>query len=281
MNPDAPIRLAVIGHPIAHSRSPRIHTAFAQQLGLSVDYQAVLAPLDGFAATVAELRTRGWRGCNVTLPFKPEALTLATQASPRAQLAGAANTLGFEGDTLWADNTDGIGLVYDLVAARFALSGKRVLLLGAGGACAGALAPLIEAGAAEIRIHNRSPDKASALVERHLPLARRHGVNLNTLGQLDGGAVYDGVINGTSAGLGGQALALPSGLVKPGGWALDLVYGPAAEPFLSWARAQGAQTRDGLGMLVQQAAEAFALWTGQRPDPTPVLEALRAEANTA
>jgi shikimate dehydrogenase len=270
-------RLAVIGHPIAHSRSPRIHAAFAEQLGLSVDYQAVLAPLDGFAATVQRLRDEGYAGCNVTLPFKPEALALATEATARATLAGAANTLGFDGDTVWADNTDGVGLVYDLVTARFPLAGKRVLILGAGGACAGAMAPLIEAGAAEIRVFNRSADKATALVERHRALAQRHGVNLKTLGSLDSGAVYDGVINGTSAALGGEALALPRGLLKPGAWAVDMVYGPAAKPFLDWVAAEGGHGRDGLGMLVQQAAESFSLWLGQRPDPVPVLARLRAE----
>ncbi len=277
MTAHRPTRLAVVGHPIGHSRSPRIHAAFAEQLGLDVDYQAVLAPLDGFARTVERLRHEGFAGCNVTLPFKPEALAVATQASARATLAGAANTLGFEGDTVWADNTDGVGLVYDLVAARFPLAGKRVLMLGAGGACAGAMAPLIEAGPAEIRVFNRSADKATALVERHRALAQRHGVNLKTLGSLDSGAVYDGVINGTSAALGGTALALPRGLLKPGGWAVDMVYGAAAQPFLDWAAAEGAQGRDGLGMLVQQAAEAFSLWLGQRPDPVPVLAALRAE----
>jgi shikimate dehydrogenase len=274
----SPTRLAVIGHPIAHSRSPRIHAAFAQALGLAVDYQAVLAPLDGFADTVAQLRSQGFAGCNVTLPFKTVALALATQASPRAQLAGAANTLGFDGDRVWADNTDGLGLVADLQLAGHAVGGARLLLLGAGGASAGCLGPLIEARPNSIALYNRSADKAHALVARHAALAAQCGVPLMVLAQLDDPARrFDGVINGTSAALGGQALQLPTDLLAPGAWALDMVYGPAAQPFLHWAQAQGARTRDGLGMLVAQAAEAFSLWLGQRPDPAPVLAALRTE----
>ncbi len=273
-----PTQLAVIGHPIAHSRSPRIHAAFAQSLGLVVDYQAVLAPLDGFAATVADLRSRGFAGCNVTLPFKTEALGLATEASPRAQLAGAANTLGFDGDRVWADNTDGLGLVADLRQAGHAVGGASLLLLGAGGASAGCLGPLLEARPQRIALYNRSADKAHALVARHARLARQCGVQLTVMAQLEtAGTRFDGVINGTSAALGGQALHLPLDLLAHGAWALDMVYGPAAQPFLQWAQAQGARIRDGLGMLVAQAAEAFQLWLGQRPDPAPVLAALRAE----
>jgi shikimate dehydrogenase len=266
-------RLAVVGHPIAHSRSPRIHAAFAQQLGLQVDYQAVLAPLDGFASTLESLRSAGYRGCNVTLPFKTEALALATEASALAKLAGAANTLGFEGERLWADNTDGLGLAADLRDAGFALEGAHLLLLGAGGASAGCLGPLITQRPASIAIYNRSADKAHALVARHTAWAAEHGVALAVIEHLAGS--YDALINGTSAALGGAPLQLPGGLVKPQGWALDMVYGPAAQPFLAWVQAQGARGRDGLGMLVAQAAEAFALWMGQRPDPAPVLAALR------
>ena len=274
-----PTLLAVVGHPIAHSRSPRIHAAFARQLGLQIDYQAVLAPLDGFAATIESLREAGYRGCNVTLPFKTAALALATEASALAELAGAANTLGFDGERVWADNTDGLGLAADLRSAGFALGGAHLLLLGAGGASAGCLGPLIEQRPASITVHNRSADKARALVARHAALAAKQGVQLGVIDHLHG--AFDAVINGTSAALGGTPLQLPDGLEKHDGWALDMVYGPAAEPFLAWAQAQGARGRDGLGMLVAQAAEAFALWMGQRPDPAPVLAALRIELAAA
>lgn len=269
------LRFAVIGNPIAHSRSPAIHAAFAQQFGIELQYERVEAPLHGFAATVARLREQGYAGCNVTLPFKPEALALAADASERARLAGAANTLGWHEDgRLWADNTDGLGLLRDIeVNAGWPLAGKRVLLLGAGGASAGCLGPLIEAGPARLRVWNRSEQKALQLVERHRALAERHGV------QLEAGALadaHDAVINGTSAALGGQGLALPPGLFAPGALALDMVYGPAAADFLDVAAAQGvALRRDGLGMLVEQAAEAFTRWHGQRPDSAAVLAQLR------
>lgn len=269
---------AVLGQPIAHSRSPRIHAAFAAQFGLPLRYEAIAAPVDGFAATLQRLREQGLQGCNVTLPFKPEALALADGASERARRAGAANTLGWSAEgRLWADNTDGQGLCLDLAGAGFALRGQRLLLLGAGGAAAGCLAPLIAAGPASIHISNRSADKVQALIARHADL----GVPLHSLAWGKSGeagdAPFDGVINGTSAALGGAAFQLPAHLFAPGAWALDMVYGPAAAPFLAAARAQGAQGRDGLGMLVAQAALAFARWHGQTPDTAPVFNALRAE----
>jgi shikimate dehydrogenase len=269
-------RFAVIGNPIGHSRSPAIHAAFAEQLGIALEYERVEAPLDGFAATLARLRDQGFAGCNVTLPFKPEALAAATEASERAQLAGAANTLGWRDDgSLWADNTDGLGLLRDIeVNAGWPLAGKRVLLLGAGGASAGCLGPLIEARPACLRVWNRSADKAQALVARHRTLAERLGVRLEA-GALEG--THDAVLNGTSAALGGQGLALPAGLFAPGALALDMVYGPAAAPFLNAAEG-AALRRDGLGMLVEQAAEAFARWHGRRPDTAPVLARLRSGA---
>lgn len=269
-------RFAVIGHPIAHSRSPAIHAAFAQQVGIALQYERVEAPLDGFRATLQQLREAGFAGCNVTLPFKPEALAAAAEASERAHLAGAANTLGWHDDgRLWADNTDGLGLVRDIeVNAGWSLAGRRVLLLGAGGASAGCLGPLLAAKPARLRVWNRSTAKAQALVERHRSLAKQHGVQLEA-GALDG--AHDAVINGTSAALGGHGLTLPTGLFAPGALALDMVYGAAAQPFLSAAPAD-ALRRDGLGMLVEQAAEAFARWHGRRPDTAPVLAQLRASA---
>ena len=266
---------AVLGQPIAHSRSPRIHAAFAAQFGLPLRYEAIAAPVDGFAATLRQLRDQGLQGCNVTLPFKPEALALADAASERARRAGAANTLGWSAEgRLWADNTDGQGLCQDLAGAGLAVRGRRLLLLGAGGAAAGCLAPLMAAAPASIHISNRSADKVWALIERHADL----GVPLHALAWGAADALpFDGVINATSAALGGTALQLPAHLFAPGAWALDMVYGPAAAPFLAAARAQGAQGRDGLGMLVAQAALAFARWHGQTPATAPVFNALRAE----
>ncbi len=269
-------RFAVIGQPIAHSRSPRIHAAFAAQTGIRLQYLRQEAPLDGFAATVKALGAQGFSGLNVTLPFKPEALALADVASERARLAGAANTLGWTADgRLWADNTDGLGLVGDLERnAGWPLAGRRLLLLGAGGASAGCLGPLIEARPAQLRLWNRSADRARQLLDRHAPLAARCGVQLALAEQLDG--EHDAVLNGTSAALGGAPLQLPAGLLAPGGLALDMVYGPAAAPFLDWAAAQGAGLlRDGLGMLVEQAAEAFQRWHGIRPQTAALLQDLR------
>lgn len=268
-------RFAVIGHPIAHSRSPAIHAAFAAETGIALQYEALLAPLDGFRALLATLREQGFAGGNITLPFKPEALAFADRSSERAQLAGAANTLGWDERGCWADNTDGLGLVRDLQHnLGWSLAGRKLLLLGAGGASAGCLGPLIEAGPAAIRLWNRSSDKAQALLQRHADLAARHGVQLECLDALDGR--HDAVINGTSAALAGAGLQLPDGLLRAGGLALDMVYGPAAAPFLDWAAAQGAALRrDGLGMLIEQAAEAFERWHGQRPDTAPVFKLLR------
>lgn len=271
---------AVIGHPIAHSRSPRIHARFGQLTGRALRYEAVEAPLDGFAATLQRLRQNGLLGCNVTLPFKPEALALADDASERARRAGAANTLGWTHDgRLWADNTDGAGLCQDLTArAHFPIAGRHLLVLGAGGAVAGCLAPLLAQGPASLTLCNRSAEKLSPLIERHQDL----GVPLATLAW---GATsergFDGVINGTSAALGGNGFGLPPGLFASGAWALDMVYGPAAAPFLQAARAQGATARDGLGMLVEQAALAFERWHGVRPDTAPVFAELRAEVPEA
>lgn len=271
---------AVVGNPISHSRSPRIHQAFAQQNGLALRYEAIESPLDGLRNTLQQLRLQGLRGCNITLPFKPEALALAATASERTHRAGAANTLGWDTTgQLWADNTDGQGLVNDLLQrAGFALAGTHLLILGAGGAVAGCLAPLMAAGPASITLSNRSADKVRTLIERHADL----GVPLRALPW--GTAPergFDGVINGTSTALGGGQLQLPPGLFAPGAWALDMVYGPAAAGFLQAAQAQGARVRDGLGMLVEQAALAFEAWQGLRPDTAPVFAALRAEVPQA
>ncbi len=277
-------RYAVAGNPVAHSRSPSIHALFAAQTGQTLDYGRLLCPLDGFKATLTEFVQQGARGCNVTVPFKFEAFEMAARHTPRAVLAHAANTLRFdsEADGGWlADNTDGVGLVRDITAnAGVPLQGRRVLLLGAGGASAGVLGPLIEQRPRELVLANRTVDKARALVERHQAWATQHGVALQARDLTDAGEGFDVLINGTAASLGGGEVPVGAQALKPGSLALDMMYGPAAQPFLDWARAQGAMARDGLGMLVEQAAESFALWRGVRPDTRPVLAQLRAEVDS-
>lgn len=270
-------RYAVFGNPIAHSKSPRIHALFAQQTGQDLTYEALLAPLDGFAAVVRDFVAAGGRGANVTVPFKEEAFRLAARLTPRARAAGAVNTLAFGVDGMLGDNTDGAGLVRDLTAnLGAAIAGRRVLLLGAGGAARGAVLPLLEQKPAELFIANRTADKAAALATELAPLAPDGAVHPQG-GGFDAlaGRGFDLVINATSAGLTAQALPLPAGVFAPGSLAYDMLYGRET-PFMAQARAAGARVADGLGMLVEQAAEAFALWRGLRPDTAPVLAALRA-----
>ncbi len=275
MSPD---RYAVIGHPVSHSRSPAIHAAFSQQTGEAVDYGRLPCPLDGFAAVVQGFAAEGGRGCNVTVPFKFEAMALAARCSERALRAGAANVLRFDEGGWFADNTDGIGLVRDIeVHAGMPIAGKRVLLVGAGGAGAGVLGPLLERRPAGIAVANRTLEKAESLVRRHAAWARDHGAGLDARPLDAPGAAYDLVLNASATSLQGQASPVPASVLAPGALAVDLMYGAAAEPFLAWARAAGATARDGLGMLVEQAAEAFFVWRGVRPDAAPVLAWLRAE----
>lgn len=266
-------RYAVIGNPIAHSKSPWIHAAFARQTGQDLVYEAILAPLDGFAATVAAFRQAGGRGLNVTVPFKLEALALADKPTERARLAGAANTLRFDADGVFADNTDGVGLVRDLTdRLGFPLAGRRVLILGAGGAARGVILPLLEERPAHLAIANRSPEKAVALAQSFAAFGRIEtgGFQDFTEGR------FDAVINATSASLGDETLPLPPGLFAPGALAYDMVYGREETPFMRQARRLGAaRVADGMGMLVEQAAESFFLWRGVRPETAPVLAMLR------
>jgi shikimate dehydrogenase len=267
----------VIGNPVAHSQSPWIHTAFALQTDQRLHYDRLLAPLDGFAACLQAFADAGAQGCNITVPFKGEAFGWAQRHTDRARLAQAANTLRRDADGAWlADNTDGAGLVRDIAhnAAR-PLAGLRVLMIGAGGAAAGALGPLLQTAPAELVLLNRSPDKAQALVDRHAALAPT-GTRLRAGGLADSGADgYDVVVNASASSLHGAALPVSPQVFQTGTLALDMMYGPAAEGFLATARAQGAVARDGLGMLVEQAAEAFFLWRGVRPLTAPVLAQLR------
>jgi shikimate dehydrogenase len=285
----SPDLYAVLGNPVEHSKSPRIHALFAAQCGQDLRYEKRLIALDGFADGLKVFRAEGGRGCNVTVPFKFDAARAAAQLSPRAALAEAANTLGWdEAGALWADNTDGIGLVRDLArvfgngekpslgrAEAGLLAGKRVLLLGAGGAASGVLGALIEAGAHAISVWNRSADKAQGLVARHAALARELGVELTPVTEPVPGC--DLVINATASSLSGATLALPPGVLRVGMLAYDLMYAAQPTPFVAQGRHAGARAEDGLGMLVEQAAESFRLWRGVQPDTKPVLAALQAE----
>jgi shikimate dehydrogenase len=259
-------RYAVIGNPVAHSKSPWIHAEFARATGQALRYEAIEAPRGGFADAVAAFRAAGGKGLNVTLPFKEEAYALCAEVSARARLARAVNTLMFK-DGVSGDNTDGVGLVRDLAAnLNVDPRGKRVLLMGAGGAAQGVAGALLEAGAAELVIANRDTGRAQALA------ARFPGVKASGYGALATG--FDIVVNATSAGLQGAAPPLPAGVLGPGVLAYEMVYGRDT-PFLAAARAAGARACDGLGMLVEQAAESFFLWRGVRPATAPVLERLR------
>ena len=280
MSSAPPVRLAVIGNPVTHSRSPQIHARFASASNQAVDYSRIEAPLDGFAATLRAFADGGARGCNVTVPFKGEAFAACARLSERARRAQAVNTISFEADGWFGDNTDGIGLVRDIeLNAGVPLRGRRVLLLGAGGAAAGALDPLLAARPAALVVANRTPEKAQALIERFAASAARLDVPLSAAGLETPGAGFDVLINATAASLQAAVPPLPAGSLLPGTLALDMMYGAAALPFLRWARAQGAVARDGLGMLVEQAAEAYFVWMGVRPSTFQVLTELRREVD--
>ena len=269
-------RYAVVGNPIAHSKSPQIHAAFARQTGQELSYEALLAPVDGFAQTVADFRAQGGRGLNVTVPFKLEAFALAERHTARAQAAGAVNTLAFGADGILGDNTDGAGLVRDLSAnLDFALAGRRILLLGAGGATRGALLPLLDSRPARLTIANRTVAKAEALAA--LFAARAGDCVLDACGfDALAGRRFDLVINATAASLADELPPLPPGLYAEGALAYDMMYGRDPTRFMRAALADSAaRAADGLGMLVEQAAESFTLWRGVRPDSGPVLAALR------
>jgi shikimate dehydrogenase len=263
-----PDRYAVIGNPVAHSKSPWIHAEFARACGQDLEYGRIGAPLDGFARAVGEFRAAGGKGLNVTLPFKLQAYSYCEQASARARAAQAVNTLSF-GAVVQGDNTDGTGLVRDLAGnLGIELERRSVLLMGAGGAAQGVVAALLEAGAGRLVIANRTPAKAQALA------ARFSGASASGYEAL-AGERFDVVVNATSAGLEGAAPRLPAGVLHAQSVAYDMVYGRDT-PFLAAARAAGARACDGLGMLVEQAAESFYLWRGVRPDTAAVLRKLRA-----
>lgn len=267
-----------MGNPVAHSRSPWIHARFAQLTQQPLVYQRRLVPLNGFAADLQQLLQSGGKGCNITVPFKLDAAQAAHSRSPRVALAGAANTLVIGADGhIHADNTDGLGLVADITRnAGVAIAGKAILLVGAGGAAAGVLGPLLEQQPRQVVVCNRTFHKAQALVDAHATLAQSQKVELLAQEQQGLSGSFDIIINGTAASLQGAGIPVPASVLRPGSLAYDMMYGQAAQPFLDWAQQHGAVGRDGLGMLVEQAAESFALWRGVRPPSQQVLQELRA-----
>ncbi len=262
-------RYTVFGHPIEHSKSPRIHAAFAVQTAQDLIYTASLVPLNGFEAALSAFGAAGGRGANVTVPFKEEAYRLATRLSDRARQAGAVNTLTLEGSEIVGDNTDGVGLVRDLTLnLQYSLAGKRILVLGAGGATRGVLGPLWAMQPESLFIANRTATKA-------VELARMFGCAGGGFDAIPD-QPFDVVINATAASLAGEMPPLPETVFAPDALAYDMMYGRET-PFLRFALAHGARIADGLGMLVEQAAEAFWLWRGVRPETAPVLATLLAE----
>jgi shikimate dehydrogenase len=276
-------KYAVIGNPISHSKSPLIHRMFAEQTGQDISYEAIEAPLDGFAAKIEELRAKGYKGCNVTVPFKFEAFKLAIQlgasVNPRAAGPGAANTLKFDDARMFVDNTDGTGLVNDLERnLGFSIRGKRILMVGAGGAAWGVLVPILDEKPKRLVLSNRTIVKAEDAVQI---LSSRFGDHIDSTTEFIaksfselGNEEFDLVVNATSAGLSDSALPLPETIFAPGALAYDMMYGRET-PFMAFARAHEVRVADGLGMLVEQAAEAFHIWRGVRPDTKPVFDKLR------
>lgn len=268
---------AVIGHPISHSKSPRIHSLFAQQTGEPVEYTAIQAPLDDFAGTVRQFFERGGKGLNVTVPFKEQAWQLADQRTGRAEKAGAANTLYYDNDRLVADNTDGCGIVRDLADNHgVTLKDARILLLGAGGAVRGVIGPLLAEQPAELVIANRTVTKAEALVDLFADDAGNTRLSACGFGEPD--QPFDLIINGTSASLQGDLPALSPKVIGPDTVVYDMMYSLKTTTFNQWALDQGAtRVFDGLGMLVEQAAESFRVWRGVRPETSSVVEELRTD----
>jgi shikimate dehydrogenase len=265
-------RYAVIGNPVAHSKSPEIHTRFAAQTQQQMMYERLLSPLDAFAATVRSFVQEGGRGLNVTVPFKLEAHALAAALTERARMAGAVNTLKFDGDQMLGDNTDGVGLVNDIMRnAGRELAGKSILLLGAGGAARGVMLPLLEQRPACLTLANRTAARAQTLA---LSFAGRGRIEVSDFAALD--SPFDLVINATAASLSGQTLPISPRIFASHTLAYDMMYGADPTVFMQFAAAQGAKVRDGLGMLVEQAAESFFLWRGVRPETSAVFADLRA-----
>lgn len=268
---------AVFGNPINHSKSPAIHRQFAEQTGQDMHYTKQLVNEGEFEQSAREFFAQGGKGLNITVPFKLNAFAFAQKRTPRAERAGAVNTLACLGDgSILGDNTDGIGMIHDMHNLGWEIEGKRVLILGAGGAVRGILQPLLEEGPARVTIANRTLGKAEDLAKNFLDLG---DINAKSFEQLSGDS-FDLVINGTSASMQGELPPLPENLLAENACCYDMMYGAEPTIFLQWAKAHGAtRTADGLGMLVGQAAEAFYLWRQIRPEVVPVITAMRRQLN--
>lgn len=266
-------RYAVVGNPIGHSKSPDIHRLFAAQTGQALTYDKILVEQGAFAEEVSAFFALGGKGLNVTVPFKEDACRYADELTGRAQVAGAVNTLMLRPDgVVLGDNTDGAGLVADLMAQGWSIADKHVLLLGAGGAARGAVQPLLQRNPARLVVANRTPDKP-----RSIAAAFTGQIETSDYASLADQS-FDLIINATSASLGGELPPLSPRLIAPETCIYDMMYSAQSTTFLNWAREQGAmRLADGLGMLVEQAAEAFYLWRGVRPQTIPVIEALRTQ----
>lgn len=263
----------VMGNPIVHSKSPAIHHAFAEQVGHKLFYQAILVPRDEFPAALDKFQALGGKGLNITVPFKEEAWSAADVLSPEAETAGAVNTIRFQDGKRLGNNTDGIGLVRDLLNNKIDIRDKRLLILGAGGAVRGILGPVLQQEPSSVLIANRTPAKAGTLVGI---FPDNTGLAFCGFPELVGQDSFDIVINGTSAGLTGELPELPVDIVTEHSCCYDMVYGNANTAFVGWAKKQRVGVvLDGLGMLVEQAAESFTLWRGVRPETRPVIEMLR------
>ena len=274
-NTDARDEYAVMGNPIAHSKSPRIHSLFAQQTGEPIHYRAILVEVGKLPEAVADFVAGGGKGLNITVPFKRDAWELVDERSRRAERAGAVNTIKIEPGRLFGDNTDGVGLVNDLRHnLQIPLQDRRILLMGAGGAARGVLAPLLEQEPALLVIANRTPERAVDLAAEFADLGTVQGCGFDALENLQ----FDVLINATAASLQGDLPPLPDGIVAEGACAYDMMYGARPTAFMKWAQWQGAEkVSDGLGMLVEQAAESFYIWRGVRPETRPVIAQLREE----
>ncbi len=274
---NTPDRYAVIGNPITHSRSPQIHALFARQTGEAMDYHRLSADGTTFIATVNDFFNQGGKGLNVTVPFKEDAWQLAAAGlSERARRAGAVNTLWRDANGWRGCNTDGVGLCHDLARLGIELEGARVLMVGAGGAARGVLLPLLDAGCRQLRVVNRTTDRATQLVAGFASAAAHDVLEAGGLADAARPGGWDLVINATASGLQDAAPDLPANDVfRTHGWAYDMLYGTRPTPFMTLATRAGARTADGLGMLVAQAAESFRLWRGVTPSVAPVIEALR------
>jgi shikimate dehydrogenase len=271
----APDAYAVMGNPVGHSKSPQIHAAFARQTGERMVYTAIQVDPGGFAQAAGNFCANGGKGLNVTVPFKQDAFVYVQTRSPRAELAGAVNTIVFDTQgNAFGDNTDGVGLLRDLVQnLKVTVADRRVLVLGAGGAVRGVLGPLLEARPARVVVANRTPDRAHELAAQFSAIGQIEGASFDALA----GQRFDIIINGTSASLQGEVPPLPAQICAVQCCCYDMMYGAVPTAFMRWAYGQGAtHVMDGLGMLVEQAAESFFIWRGKRPTTAAVIADLRA-----